>query len=313
MRSASRSAPLATTRGARHRLVVVLERDRVVGRVHDDEVGLRHRRHHSPLGHLAHARADLALDLGVAVELLVLLLQLLVAHLQPLAVQALLQRHVDRWRRRRARAGSGSSPPPPRRPRRRSPPAAAARARRPAPPRGADSHDAPMVPSTRASRLAFSASITCCLENTRPMPESGLRTCELRAERLEGPGPAAHREGAGDREDDQDQPERNDQPRAASSSSRAAASPSRRRAGPGRRRSAASARAHRAASRRRAARPTSSAMPPPPIAAKWPRSRERATWPSARAFSSLRGEAGRFLSWAELEAMRRLFQRRWQT
>jgi hypothetical protein len=62
-----------------------------------------------------------------------------------------------------------------------------------------------------------------------------------------------------------------------------------------------------------ARRGTTSAAPPPATAAKWPRSRERATCPSARAFSSLRGEAGRFLSWAELEAMRRLFQRRWQT
>ena len=72
-------------------------------------------------------------------------------------------------------------------------------------------------------------------------------------------------------------------------------------------------RATRAASPRRAAPATTSSAPPPAMAAKWPRSRERATWPSARAFSSLRGEAGRFLSWAELEAMRRLFQRRWQT
>jgi hypothetical protein len=82
-----------------HAALVVLQRDRIVGRVHHDQVGRRHRGHHPALGHLAHAGADLRLHLGVALELLVLLLQLLVAHLQALRVQVALQRHVDQRER----------------------------------------------------------------------------------------------------------------------------------------------------------------------------------------------------------------------
>jgi len=44
---------------------------------------------------------------------------------------------------------------------------------------------------------------------------------------------------------------------------------------------------------------TSMASAPMPRMARWERSRERAVWPSSRAFCSLRSVAGRFLSWLE--------------
>ena len=135
---------------------------------------------------------------------------------------------------------------------------------------------------------------------------------KLRPERLERPGPAAHGERARHAAATMTRPNGTT---AQSSvvvqasicpviaSSRSAWAPSKR---------SERASESRSQSETRGAA-TRSAAPPPATAAKWPRSRERATWPSARALSSLRGEAGRFLSWAELEAMRRLFQRRWQT
>ena len=162
-----------------------------------------------------------------------------------------------------------------------------------------------MLPRTSASRLAFSGVDELLLGEDAARPASGLRTSNFGHQRLEGPGPAAHRERADDAER-RHRPGRT-APRAQSRSSvqrRAAARSSRRRAA----RARASKRSERASASlqpgrdvRRDRRPA--AAPPPAIAAKWPRSRERATWPSSRAFSSLRGEAGRFLSWAEAQAM----------
>ena len=158
-------------------------------------------------------------------------------------------------------------------------------------------------------RSPSAASISCCFENTRPRPASGSSTLEARPERLDRPGPAADRERARDRERRRQQAERQDDPeQAIVSSSRAAAWTSRRRAAHARCRSCR-ARASAFCSRADASGARSaSAAPPPAIAAKWPRSRERATCPSSRAFSSLRCDAGRVLSCAELAAMRGLFQ-----
>ena len=86
--------------------------------------------------------------------------------------------------------------------------------------------------------------------------EAGERVedVELGAERLEGPGPAAHRQRADDREGDHDEAERDDGPEQRRRPAEQLRRSSRRRAAPGRRRSEASGRAIRAASRRRAAR-----------------------------------------------------------
>jgi hypothetical protein len=81
--------------GGGHGLLVVLERHRIVGRVHHHQVGLGHGGQHAAARQLAHARLDLALDLDVALDLLELFLDFLVAHLQLLAQAPLLQRHVD--------------------------------------------------------------------------------------------------------------------------------------------------------------------------------------------------------------------------
>ena len=53
-----------------------------MGRVSDDHVGLGHLLHHAPLCHLPLVLLDLALDLRVALSLLVFLLDLLLAHAQ---------------------------------------------------------------------------------------------------------------------------------------------------------------------------------------------------------------------------------------
>ena len=174
-----------------HGGVVVLQRDRVVGRVHDHEVGLRHRGHHPALRHLAHARADLALDLGVALELLVLLLQLLVAHLQPVGCRrrcsgtsmaaktaSAEDDEADAGDERAGHRADG------RRQRQREDRGEGVEMRCPG-------RAAPMLPRTSASTLAFSALTTCCFENTRPMPVSGLSVRELGRQRLHRPGPAA--------------------------------------------------------------------------------------------------------------------------
>lgn len=78
-----------------HRRLVVLERNREVGRVHDHEVGRRHPAQHALAGHRAHLGAHLGLHLGVAVDLFALLLGLLGRHAQAAQEHAPLQRHVD--------------------------------------------------------------------------------------------------------------------------------------------------------------------------------------------------------------------------
>ena len=64
--------PFATTTGRGVVLLVVLERDRVVRRVDDHDVGLRDRDRHPALRELFHLLAALALDVRVAFLLLVL-------------------------------------------------------------------------------------------------------------------------------------------------------------------------------------------------------------------------------------------------
>ena len=115
------------------------------------------------------------------------------------------------------------------------------------------------VPSTSASTLAFKASMTCCFENTRPMPAIGFRTAELRARAASASRssrPCATR--ADDAERRHHEAERHDGDEAASASRRAAAPTSRRGRAPGRGRSAATGPARPSARPRPAAPATSS-------------------------------------------------------
>ena len=73
---------------------LIFQRDGVVGRVGDDDRGLRHRRHHAPaharLAHLLH----LALDGRVAFGLLEFLLQFPQRHFLPLVPLAVLEQII---------------------------------------------------------------------------------------------------------------------------------------------------------------------------------------------------------------------------
>ena len=77
MFGATRSAPLATTSGARMRFSLVPQRHREVRRVHDHDVRLRDLVHHAAPRQLAAASADAVLGFRGAVVLLVLVAQLL--------------------------------------------------------------------------------------------------------------------------------------------------------------------------------------------------------------------------------------------
>jgi hypothetical protein len=69
-----------------------------VGRVHHHEVGLGHVGNAAALGHLTLLGAQLALDLRVALGVLVLALDFVVRHLQLVHEEVLLQRDVDHRR-----------------------------------------------------------------------------------------------------------------------------------------------------------------------------------------------------------------------
>ena len=99
MCSATRSWPLATT-DRRERVGGVAQRDGVVRRVGDDDVGGRDRVHHARAGQLGGAAALQRLDLGGQLLLLVLVLDLLLVHPQLLLVLPALVGEVDDRRSR---------------------------------------------------------------------------------------------------------------------------------------------------------------------------------------------------------------------
>ena len=105
MRCATWSAPLATHPRRGHRVALVLERDREVGRVGDDDGGLRTAREHAAARHLALQAADAALDLGVAfVHLALRRLTSCLRHLQRLRQLLALQPVVGGGQRSRTRS-----------------------------------------------------------------------------------------------------------------------------------------------------------------------------------------------------------------
>mmetsp|Transcript_10707 Transcript_10707/g.43940 ORF Transcript_10707/g.43940 Transcript_10707/m.43940 type:complete len:575 (-) Transcript_10707:792-2516(-) len=81
--------------GRGHLALHILQRNRIVRRVHHDEVGLGHGGQHPSLGHLAHPGAQLGLDLDVAFHLLEFLLGLFPGHPQAAYPELALQRQVD--------------------------------------------------------------------------------------------------------------------------------------------------------------------------------------------------------------------------
>ena len=193
----------------RHAALVVLQRDRIVGRVHHDQVGLRHRGHHPALGHLAHAGAHLRLHLGVALELLVLLLQLLVAHLQALRVQVALQRHVDQ--RERGQREQQQAEPAEQHLRRR----ADRRRQRHRQHAGERVDVAPQVERAdraedQRERARLHRIDQLRLREQALDADQRIELLEAGRERLEGPGPAAHRDAAGDRDGHHRHAERHD-------------------------------------------------------------------------------------------------------
>jgi hypothetical protein len=80
--------------GRRHAAVVIQQGDGEVRGVHDDHTGSRYGGQHPTVGGLSHARLLLALDLRVALDLLVFLFDFLVAHAQAAKPHELLQRHI---------------------------------------------------------------------------------------------------------------------------------------------------------------------------------------------------------------------------
>ncbi|MNH23233.1 hypothetical protein D3C79_831220 [compost metagenome] len=75
-------------------LRVVLQRHRIVRRVGDDHVRLRHRGHHAPLRCFALQLANTLLDLRLALRVLVLVTHFLLGHLHFLVRLPQLERHV---------------------------------------------------------------------------------------------------------------------------------------------------------------------------------------------------------------------------
>ena len=79
-----------------HVLAIVAQRNREVRRVGDDHIGGRHVRHHPLFGDGALPRPDAGLQLRIALRLLALLLDLLLAHFELLLVLPALIEVVDR-------------------------------------------------------------------------------------------------------------------------------------------------------------------------------------------------------------------------
>ena len=174
----------------------------------------------------------------------------------------------------------------------------------------AEPDQAPMLPSTSASTLAFAAWTACFLENTRPRPASGFSTSSSGASGLKGPGPAALRRA---RRRWRCAATARLNGRTAHSS--VAVQPSswrssHRRRAPGRRRSARPARARPSATPRPARREDEQRGAAAADGGEMAEVARRATWPSSRALSSLRGVAGRSCPGQSSRPCTGLFQRR---
>ena len=200
-----------------------------------------------------------------------------------------------RRRRRPARAGGGRARRRALRRLRRSPPAAAAPARRRTRSTWLGRQNAPIAAEDSASTLAFIASISCRFENTRPRPVSGLSASKF--------GPSGLKV--------QVQPPIASRSAIATPSSRA---PNGTQRPEQRRRPAEHLRRHRIVAQRLGAVESKRSLRARPsasrrarrerrparrrrraTAAKWPRSRERATWPFRARLLELARRGGKVL------------------
>jgi hypothetical protein len=85
---------------------LVLQGDGIVRWVHHHKIGLGDGGDAGAIGDLALALAHATLDLGVAVRFLVFLLDFLVRHLEPLAKEDRLQRHIHQGRQKTTSSNS---------------------------------------------------------------------------------------------------------------------------------------------------------------------------------------------------------------